>query len=487
MDSVKTIQHKGHNIVHRARADASYGRGYYIDVEGRTLRFSTLVAAQLAISTGHVFDSASSNIPGLARFKWSLRLSFLGGPSFRNKPADRPRSLYAALRINGVGTTSEYCTHIRVRPDSWDQKNQRVLGTDAEARRLNADIANVLEQHRVIIEEYQKRYGITPDPTTVMLAWTRPTPLPPGILEAYDQYVAFIKATPDEFEQKKPGTLLKWERGRKYLAEFIAAKFRRNDLPLVRIDIPFVKEFHRFLMQDKPENAVRMSRNTAIKFTAYLRPILSYQVERKNLDTNPLLSLTLKRSPEAEIVYMTQAHLEALAGLTLEGTLAKVRDLALLMSYTALDLADLRKVIADPDLYRLRSQTGFDRLEIRRGKTKGRCVIPMLPGVPNLINRLRAGNYMPVEQVCNRGLKTLAVMIGFSGKLTCKTCRKTGATLFLNQGFSIEAVAKILGNTIRICQQHYAMLLDRRVEKEVAQIGLFDVPLPLSSPDAPQA
>lgn len=99
------------------------------------------------------------------------------------------------------------------------------------------------------------------------------------------------------------------------------------------------------------------------------------------------------------------------------------------------------------------------------------CKIPLLPVAEQLLERYDYKLPFPSNQKMNSYLKEIAAICGIKKELHTHIARHTAATLFLNNGLSIESTASILGHTNTKQTQHYAKLLDNTVMKQTSKIA----------------
>ncbi|MFR9526176.1 MAG: site-specific integrase [Rikenellaceae bacterium] len=85
---------------------------------------------------------------------------------------------------------------------------------------------------------------------------------------------------------------------------------------------------------------------------------------------------------------------------------------------------------------------------------------------------LDRGTVLPVisNQRLNSYLKELADICGIDKHLTSHTARYSFATLSLTSGISIESVAKMLGHANIRMTQHYAKILDTKINDEMDKL-----------------
>ena len=140
--------------------------------------------------------------------------------------------------------------------------------------------------------------------------------------------------------------------------------------------------------------------------------------------------------------------------------LIRVRDLFIFQVYTCLSYTDL----AAFDLSKAISVGKRKVYTGKRGKTKQEFTFMLLKPAEKILEKY--GGKLPIisNVKYNQYLKALALSAGINKPVSSHWARHTGATLLLNDGMSMEVVAKVLGHSsTRITRQVYAKLLDETV------------------------
>lgn len=155
-----------------------------------------------------------------------------------------------------------------------------------------------------------------------------------------------------------------------------------------------------------------------------------------------------------------------LQAASMDDRLGKVRDLFLFQSYSCLAYTDLAKF----DAKKIEEIDGKKFYSGRRGKTKVRFTVPLLPPALDILEKYK--NKLPIisNVKYNAYLKEVAAAAGIEKHLTTHWARHTGATLLLNAGVPIEVVSKVCGHTnTQITQKIYAKMLSKTIVEEVTK------------------
>ncbi|MFI3319567.1 MAG: site-specific integrase [Rikenellaceae bacterium] len=153
--------------------------------------------------------------------------------------------------------------------------------------------------------------------------------------------------------------------------------------------------------------------------------------------------------------------------------LAQVRDIYLFCALTGPAFTDVSNLRHE---HIIKDNNGDMWIRKARQKTKNMCNIPLLEIPLALIEKyrnnpvcLKHGTVLPLitNQRLNTYLKELADICGIEKYLTSHTARYSFATLSLTSGISIESVAKMLGHANSRMTQHYAKVLDTKINDEM--------------------
>ena len=120
---------------------------------------------------------------------------------------------------------------------------------------------------------------------------------------------------------------------------------------------------------------------------------------------------------------------------------------------------------------------GRDWIKMIREKTKKEITIPLLPKIPNIIEKYSCNDrleLLPVisNQRFNAYLKEIADIVGINKKLTHHIARKTFATsVLLYNDVPMEIVSELLGHSnIGITQGHYAKVVQKKVSEQMKEL-----------------
>ena len=183
---------------------------------------------------------------------------------------------------------------------------------------------------------------------------------------------------------------------------------------------------------------------------------------------NPFLTVKY-RTQKIEVDFLTESELNVLIHKDLGAErLSKIRDVFVFNCFTGLAFTDAKTLTKDDFIV---DDNGNKWIRKTRQKTNVLCKIPLLPVAEQLLERYDYKLPFPSNQKMNAYLKEIAAICGIKKELHTHIARHTAATLFLNNGLSIESTASILGHTNTKQTQHYAKLLDNTVLQQTTTIA----------------
>jgi integrase len=182
---------------------------------------------------------------------------------------------------------------------------------------------------------------------------------------------------------------------------------------------------------------------------------------------------------EVNRCYLSEKEIEALLRLDVPHSgLANARDLFLFSCFTGLAYIDLKNLSAK----HIQWENGRFWIRTRRQKTNVKTNVPLLEVPMNLI-RSRCPDFETMDaeipifrvitnQKINEHLKELAKLAEIQKPLTFHIARHTFATtVTLNNGVPIESVSSMLGHKNITTTQHYAKLLDKKLEVDMDNLA----------------
>jgi len=375
------------------------------------------------------------------------------------------------LRITVQGERSEVGISRSIDPLNWDLRKERARGNKDEAIELNRHIESISTKLKGIQSRLEKEE------------------IPYTAEELKDEFLGrgssakllleVLREHNEEMENEigkengfSANTLKTWKSTHSHLKQFIAQKYKMEDIQIRKVDVNFINEYRKFL-----RNTRKCIPISADKYTKHLKKIILLALSRKWIIENPFLfvKLTAKPSPRE---FLTSHELETIR--TKEFVIdrvAQVRDIFVFCCYTGLSYADVRKLNKDDIGI---GEDGKQWIFIKRQKTDTPSRIPLLNEALEILEIYKGhpacafrSLLLPVStnQKMNSYLKEIADTCGISKTLTFHMARHTFATtVTLTNGVPIETVSKMLGHRSIVTTQHYAKILDVKVAEDMSQL-----------------
>lgn len=399
--------------------------------------------------------------------KTTQRFSVLIWADKRKTDAAGLVPLYA--RITYLGKRAEISLKRRVHPAKWDAQAGFLKGTSPEARRVNADINDTLDEIDKAFK-FLKRTDEFITAEKIKLQYSGEEPDRKMLLEVFDQHNADLaKLVGKDFVK---ATLTKYNTVRSRVSGFIKHRFQKDDVYLDQIDFAFVSGFEMYL---KTECVIE--HNTAMRYIKNLKKIINLAVNNKWLIHNPFnaFKCTYRKVNRAVLEW---EEIELLASHEFKvKRLEEVRDTFLFCCFTGYAFVDVEKLTPQNIV------SGKDKVQwikTTRTKTEIEANVPLIPQAIEIVNKYEGhlcrdvdSKLLPVKsnQKMNAYLKEIADIAGINKNLTTHIARHTFATtVTLDNDVPLESVSKMLGHTKLTTTQIYAKTKDRKVNRDMAAL-----------------
>lgn len=372
--------------------------------------------------------------------------------------------LYLRITVDGRRTTISL--NRKIDPSKWDSRMNKLKGKGYEAEELNRFMATI--RHKVnkiqhdLIEEGQpftvhdvKDKYLGKDAKLKML------------IQLFDEHNQQMeKLVGIEFAL---GTYKRYHTTRSHLAEYVKSEYRKNDIAVRDVDLKFIKGFEYFLKVSKECN-----HNSALKYVNNFKKIIRIAVGNDWISKDPFYNYKVQfKTVERE--FLSKEELQALIDKKIEGDrLNVVRDMFVLCCFTGLAYVDIQSLRPD-EIYQ--NEEGGFYIKSKRTKTDTGFTIPLLPTAVAIIEKYKdhpkvvnKDCVIPVlsNQKSNAYLKEIADCCNIKKNLTTHLARHTFATtVTLTNGVPIETVGKMLGHKNLRTTQHYAKIIDSKVEEDM--------------------
>lgn len=290
------------------------------------------------------------------------------------------------------------------------------------------------------------------------------------LIEVFEDHNREIKQLQGKGYAQK--TIIRFEGTVRYLQEFLKQEYKKSDINLKDIDLPFIQKFDIFLKTEK-----NCAQNTAITRLKQLKKIMRIAYSNDWIQKDPFMTYRFKFE-ETNIEFLTQEELNSIIqkDFSIE-RLSTVKDIFLFQCFSGLAFSDIEQLKPE---HLVKDNNGSLWIRKNRQKTNNMCNIPLITAAKMLIDKYanhpvciekRVLFPVPTNQRMNSYLKEIADSCGITKKLSTHVARHTAATIvFLANKVSLENVAKILGHSNVRTTQHYAKVLDSSIMRDIQEV-----------------
>jgi site-specific recombinase XerD len=362
----------------------------------------------------------------------------------------------------------EMSTTICVNPSDWNIKTQRVNKASKEANRINTFLDSFQSK---VLNAYSNLFveGIS---VTVELLRDRIF----GRTEKQKTLMEIVKEHNQEFEKRigidySYGSYKNYKTTAKYLGAFLQHQYKRADISIKEVKHGFCELYFGFLTTQRPCNI-----NGANKHIQRLKKIVNYAYKRGYVNTNSLLSYSLKFTQFVQ-EKLTKEEIEKLQKQSFHNsTLKQVADVFLFQCFTGLAYADVKKLS-----YKniVKGVDGNLWITMTRTKTKREFSVPLLNPATKLLAKYPK-SHVPTEaaifpvlsnQKMNDALKIIAEIAGIEKNLSSHVARHSFATtVTLQEGVPLETVSKMLGHAKISTTQIYGVVTQLKISKDMKEV-----------------
>lgn len=372
--------------------------------------------------------------------------------------------IYMRLTVNG--STSEVSLKRSIDPKLWDAPRNKAKGSTQASKDINDYLSSVRGQIYTHQQTLQER-GKVINSKTLLNTFLGIGEKQWGLVELFQQHN-------DDMEKLigidySPLTLQRFKAGLKHIRYFCKTNYKNENLPLMEVNIKFIKEFEFYL-----KSTANCQHNSAMKHIKALKKIIRIALGNEFIKKDPFYSYKITtKQVEREVLTEHELSLISEKEITID-RLDVIRDLFLFQCYTGLSYKDLDTLESD------HIQLGIDGnkwISKNRGKTGVSFRVPLFPVSERILKKYQdhpcnsiQGKVLPVpsNQKMNAYLKELADICGIRKKLHTHLARHTFATtVTLANNIPMETVSKLLGHTKMQTTQIYAKVLETKISDEM--------------------
>lgn len=391
----------------------------------------------------------------------SFRILFLMRKGRTKK--DGFATIYA--RITTGSFRQEIYFNCEGRPELWNQRKERMMGTS----RLSVKINEMLDEFRVQILDIRSKLlaeGFEANALQIKQRYFNPLKNTMMLIAGLGDYVQRRQAEVGVRITQR--TADKYERLLRYLKQYLAQRGPEEDIPVERMNYEFLDGFSLFL-----QTAHRCRHNGAVAVMDCLRNFVLYCLRNEWIAKNPFRYYKLKEDQAQAKEHLTARELEILTRKQLDHRLARIRDVFVFCCLTGLAFADADHLRSE---HISRDDEGRWWIHKPREKTAVMSRIPLLPMALEILRRYEhdavcqaRGRVLPLpsNQKMNAFMKEIAIVCGIDKVLTTHCARHTFACMAVEYGMPIDVLAKILGHSNTNMTRHYAKFSETVIGREM--------------------
>ena len=205
--------------------------------------------------------------------------------------------------------------------------------------------------------------------------------------------------------------------------------------------------------------------NTTSRHIQTVKRLLKYAVNKGYIRHNPFDDYKIPQIKYGIITTITPEEIKAIAEVETDlNSIAYARDLFLFQCYTGISYSDLW--VYGTHLFTTNDSIKY--LHGKRAKTGEEYITPFYPTAQAISEKYGHRFRRISNQKYNEYLKQIAPLAEIDTKLTTHVGRKTFAQHRIDEGYSFEAVSKMLGHSNFIMtKKHYAKASGKLVYMEV--------------------
>ena len=365
-------------------------------------------------------------------------------------------------RITIDGVESRFNTKVYVQDSRWNVKANKVSGSNAESRNLNARLDDIKASLHRIYHDFQRFDIVTPE--KIKGEFLGLDESGETILNLFDKHNQDMESLIGISTTK--ATFQKYSVTRKHLANFIKKKYNVSDMALKSINYMFIHDFEIYMVSH-----AKVSHNTMSKFMGFIKKIINIAIKSDLINHNPFANYKIQFE-KVDRGYLTEQELNLLIKKKfLIKRLEQVRDIFVFACFTGLSYIDVKEL--SKDHIRI-SFDGNTWIMTKRSKSNVSVNVPLMD-IPKKIlekynDELPDDKVLPVlsNQKMNAYLKEIGDVCGITKNLTFHLARHTFATtVTLAKGIPIETVSKMLGHTNIQTTQIYARITNEKISKDM--------------------
>lgn len=311
-------------------------------------------------------------------------------------------------RITTNGVSKEVYIQCSVPADRWNQSKEWAMGRDKLCQQVNAYLNEYRARILAIRQELIGK-GYEGNCIEIKYQLQHPESLSMMFLAELSKYC--------ERRQGEVGTRItqltanKYHRVLRYLKEYTAIQYKKDDILLSALNYAYIDGFNTFL-----QTAHHCKTNGAINLLCCVKNFILYCIRNEWIDKNPFRNFKMKEERNKDKDHLTKAELEILINKRIGNErLERIRDVFAFCCMTGMAFTDADHLRAE---HITKDETGQIWIHKPREKTTVLSRIPVLPYPLSLLKKygtdkelLAKGKLLPVpsNQRMNAYLKETTV------------------------------------------------------------------------------
>ena len=386
------------------------------------------------------------------------------------KKTDRSDVYTVFFRMTHQGKSVSISLKTDVRKCDWDDKKWNLKMQHPSYQKLNM-IMDQLRRNALNLHQDMLLKGRTIDVAHIKDRLTRSNSVSnnsdPTFLEVFDKVIN--KKTLLKGMGNSRATIQKYKRCRAHLVNYLKEYHKKSDIRFDQLHLEFLEDFEIYM-----KTKGFCEHNTTMKYIQTLKTIFRVAKARNITTSDPFIGFKISlRIVDRE--YLSEDEIKRLIATPLPTAYMEVtRNMFVFACFTGLSYIDLKNL----KMQNIVNENGSYWIRTKRQKTDVNSNIPLLPIPLNLIKNnhpdiTNANPHEPVIQVTsnqntNLALKKIAIHCNIHKDLTFHIARHTFATtITLSNGVPIESVSKMLGHKRIATTQHYAKIIDKKLEEDM--------------------
>lgn len=235
---------------------------------------------------------------------------------------------------------------------------------------------------------------------------------------------------------------------------------RMQDCYLPEIKVRVMEDFRFWLHKNLKTCTV----SHCSRHIEFCKRVMKYAVLMEYIEHSPIEPLETKRDPDKEVIHLEQMELTKMLKANFKNDIYNmVTDLYLFQCFTGLSYGDLWS-------YEILQDGKFTWITDKRNKTGKTYCVEYTPLARSISDKYNGQLPRITNQGYNRILKEVALLLNINKHLTTHTARKTFATRKNNEGYSLETIADMMGNTPQVARKHYIKGSRERLKNEISKL-----------------